>query len=288
MNVWNRNQRLQQIQQLNPITDHSLICRLVAGYEFPWDVTHALELAMVKTFCVPSISRLLTRTGEFHQHTQKRYDDTGLLIAEILQWGYDSERGAASIRRMNAIHGHYPISNDDFLYILSTFIYEPIRWNERFGWRLFCEQEKLAIFYFWQAVGERMQIRDIPSTYEEFAHYNQKYEQENFVYSDSNRAVGESTINLFLSWFPALSHPLLKPAIYSLFDERMLAAFGFAKPSTVMVSSVENSLKLRGYLQRWLVPRRRSDFFTESQLKSYPRGYQLRDIAPSWMLDKLE
>ena len=90
MNVWNRYQRLQQIQQLNPITDHSLICRLVAGYEFPWDITRALELAMVKTFCVPSISRLLTRTGEFHHHTQKRYDDTGLLIAEILQWGYDN------------------------------------------------------------------------------------------------------------------------------------------------------------------------------------------------------
>ncbi|EDX75176.1 hypothetical protein MC7420_2180 [Coleofasciculus chthonoplastes PCC 7420] len=85
-----------------------------------------------------------------------------------------------------------------------------------------------------------------------------------------------------------MSHPLLKPAIYSLFDERTLAAFGFTKPSTLIVSGVENSLKLRGYLQRWLVPRRRSDFFTESQLKSYPRGYQLRDIGPSWMLDKLE
>ncbi|MEQ8381983.1 MAG: hypothetical protein RH949_06395 [Coleofasciculus sp. A1-SPW-01] len=97
MNIWNRNQRLQQIQQLNPITDHSLIGRLVAGYEFPWDITRALELAMVKTFCVPSISRLLTRTGEFHHHTQKRYDDTGLLIAEILQWGYESERGAEAI-----------------------------------------------------------------------------------------------------------------------------------------------------------------------------------------------
>ena len=87
-----------------------------------------------------------------------------------------------------------------------------------------------------------MQIRDIPSTYDEFAHYNQKYEQDNFVYSDSNRGVGESTINLFLSWFPALSHPLLKPAMYSLFDEPMLAAFGFTKPSRFMVSVAQNSL----------------------------------------------
>lgn len=55
-----------------------------------------------------------------------------------------------------------------------------------------------------------------------------------------------------------------------------------------MVSGVENSLKLRGYLQRWLLPRRRSDFFTDSQLKTYPRGYQLKELGLTWMLDKLE
>ena len=282
-----RYARQQQIQQLDPVTDHCQICHLLAGYEFPWDITRSLELAMLKTYCVPSISQLLDRTGEFNHHTQKRYDDTGLLVAEILKWGYDSERGQESIRRMNAIHGHYPIDNEDFLYVLSTFIYEPIRWNKRFGWRLFCQTEKLAIFYFWQAIGKKMHIHDIPSTYDEFAQYNQDYEQQNFIYSDSNRRVGESTINLFLCWFPALIRPLLKPCVQGMFDELTLTAFGYSNPSAFVRNLVENSLKLRGYISKWLLPRKQPDFYTDSKLRSYPHGYELNDLGPSKMLSKI-
>jgi len=116
--------RLEQIQASNPIADNSKICHLLAGYEFPWDITRSLELAMMKTYCVTSISQLLDRTGEFHHHTQKRYEDTGLLIAEIMKWGYKSDRGQKSVRRINRIHNHYQIRNEDFLYVLSTFIFE--------------------------------------------------------------------------------------------------------------------------------------------------------------------
>lgn len=282
-----RYARQQQIQQLDPITDHCQICHLLAGYEFPWDITRSLELAMLKTYCVPSISRLLDRTGEFHHHTQKRYDDTGLLVAEIFKWGYNSERGRESIRRMNAIHGHYPISNEDFLYVLSTFIYEPIRWNERFGWRAFAESEKLAIFYFWQTIGRKMHIYDIPSTYDEFAQYNQNYERQHFIYSDSNRRVIESTINLFLSWFPAIGRPLLRPFVHAMFDELTLIAFGYSNPPTLVRNLVENSLKLRGRVSRWFLPRNKPDFFTDSKLRSYPHGYELNDLGPNKMLSKL-
>jgi hypothetical protein len=282
-----RYHRLEQIQQLDPVTDHCLICNLLAGYEFPWDITRSLELAMLKTYCVPGISQLLDQTGEFHHHTQKRYDDTGLLVAEILKWGYNSDRGQESIRRMNVIHEHYPISNEDFLYVLSTFIYEPIKWNERFGWRLFSETEKLAIFYFWQAIGKKMQIRDIPSTYDEFAQYNRNYEQQHFIYSDSNRRVVESTVNLFLSWFPGFVRPMLKPCVHAMFDELTLTAFGWSNPPVFVRNLVEKSLKLRGHLSKWLLPRKKPDFFTDSKLRSYPDGYKLNDLGPTKMLAKL-
>ncbi len=282
-----RYHRLRQIQQLDPVTDHCLICHLLAGYEFPWDITRSMELAMVKIYCVPRISQLLERTGEFHHHTQKRYDDTALLLTSILKWGYDSERGQESIRRMNGIHGHYPIRNEDFLYVLSTLIYEPIRWNQRFGWRLFCETEKLAIFYFWQAIGQKMHIRDIPSTYDQFAQYNQDYEQHHFIYSDSNRRVAQSTINLFLSWFPAISRPLLEPCVHGMFEQLTLTAFGWSNPPTLVRNLVEKSLKFRGHVSRWLLPRRKPDFFTDSRLRSYPHGYQLNDLGPTKMLAQL-
>ena len=41
------------------------LCHQLAGFRFPWDITRSLELALLKTFCLPSISGLLQRTGEF-------------------------------------------------------------------------------------------------------------------------------------------------------------------------------------------------------------------------------
>ena len=106
---------LHQIEQLDPERDHVRMYHLSSGYEFSWDTVRALELALYRTYCVPSISALLDRTGEFQHRTQKRYDDTSLIVAEISEWGYDSDRGRAALRRMNQIHGRLQISNDDLL-----------------------------------------------------------------------------------------------------------------------------------------------------------------------------
>jgi len=106
--------------------------------DFPFDTTRALELALFRTYGVPSISGLLDRTGEFQHRPDKRYDDTDIVVSELMEWGYESERGKRALRRMNQLHGRFQIANDDFLYVLSTFIFEPIRWNRKFGWRQMC------------------------------------------------------------------------------------------------------------------------------------------------------
>ena len=282
-----RYQNLRQIQQLDPVQDHQEICRLMAGYEFPWDINRALEIALFRTFCVPSISKLLDKTGEFHTRPQKRYDDTALIVAEILKWGYDSDRGREAIRRMNHMHGRFQISNADFLYVLSTFIYEPVRWLDRFGWRPMSRNERLASFYFWQAVGQRMQIQNIPETYEAFERYNLEYEREHFRYAATNRLVGDSTQNLLLSWFPRWLRPLVKPSVHSLLDERMLDAYGFSAPPVFLQQAIAHSLRLRGRLLRWLPPRQRPKFYTDAYHRSYPNGYQLTQLGPPHMLESL-
>jgi hypothetical protein len=96
-----RYDRLHCIEKLDPKRDHVEIYHLMAGYEFPWDMTRALEVALYRTYCVPSISALLDSTGEFYKRTQKRYDDTALIVAEISKWGYNSERGREALRRVN-------------------------------------------------------------------------------------------------------------------------------------------------------------------------------------------
>lgn len=75
--------------------------------EFPWDMTRSVEIALFRTYCVPSISALLDKIGEFRLRPQKRYDDTGLIVTEIIKWGYDSDRRREAIRRMNYIHAFF-------------------------------------------------------------------------------------------------------------------------------------------------------------------------------------
>ena len=122
-----RFDRLREIERLDPEQDHQRIVHLSFGYEFPWDSIRALEIALYRTYCVPSISALLDRTAEFHHDAQRRYDDTSILVAEMCEWGYENGAGREALARMNWAHAHYKISNDDFLYVLSTFIFEPVR-----------------------------------------------------------------------------------------------------------------------------------------------------------------
>ena len=78
---------LAEIKKLDPLRDHQRIVFLSTCYDFPFDTTRALEFALYRTFCVPRISALLDRTGEFQNRAQKRYDDTDLLVSELLEWG---------------------------------------------------------------------------------------------------------------------------------------------------------------------------------------------------------
>jgi hypothetical protein len=75
----NRHKHLHIIQQLDPEKNCWQICHLMQGYEFPWDTIQALEVALMGTYCLPSISKLLNKTREFIQRAQKRYEDTSIL-----------------------------------------------------------------------------------------------------------------------------------------------------------------------------------------------------------------
>ena len=271
---------LDEIKSLDPLKDHLRIVYLSTCFEFPFDTTRALEFALYRTYCVPSISALLDKTGEFAARAQKRYDDTDIIVSELMDWGYDSERGKRALRRMNQIHGRFEIANDDFLYVLSTFVLEPIRWNAKFGWRLMCEQEKLAMFYFWAEVGRRMNIKNIPETYEAFEQFNIDYERTNFKYTDANNRIGGLTRDLFISWFPRFTAPLVRRAIYAIMDDTLIEAFGFPKPSRFMRGMVSGSLKLRGWLAGLLPQRKKPRLRTEMGHPSYPSGYVIEELGP--------
>src|SRR5207247_3298200 len=220
----------REIRRLDPVADHRRIVHLDTCFEFPWDTTRSLELALFRTFASPSIAARLDFAGEFGRAAQKRYDDTDLILSTIVEAGYDSEEGKRAIRQMNQIHGRFEISNEDFLYVLSSFVYEPIRWNARFGWRPLIEAEKLATFEFWREVGRRMAIKEIPSSYDELERYNEEYERREFRRTEAAQRVGSATRDMFLAWFPGLPKRFGAQAIYALLGERLRGAVGSPRP----------------------------------------------------------
>jgi hypothetical protein len=271
---------LREIRGLDPVADHRRIVYLDVCFEFPWDTTRALELALFRTFAVPSIAALLDSTGEFARAAQKRYDDTDLILSTIVEAGYDSDEGKRAIRRMNRIHGRFAITNEDFLYVLSSFVFEPIRWNARFGWRPLIETEKLATFEFWREVGRRMAIEEIPERYEEFERFNEEYERREFRPTEAARRVGSATRDMFLAWFPGLPRRLGAPAIHALMDEGVLEAFGFPQPPRAVRAAVGGALRTRARFVAALPPRRRPRLRARRRTRTYGRDWRLETLGP--------
>jgi hypothetical protein len=238
-----------------------------------------MEFALFRTFAVPSIAELLDRTGQFQHAGQKRYDDTSLLIAEITENGYDSERGRAAIRRMNQLHRRYDISNEDYLYVLSAFVFEPIRWNPILSYRRSTEHEHRANFHFWREVGRRMNIRDIPDTLEAFERFNRDYERQHFRRTPHTERVGRASLATFTRWFPAFLHPLVRSAIYALMDEPLREAFGFPKMPRWYARALRAVLRLRAQVVRHLPPRTQPFSLTRSPNRTYPKGYEIDELG---------
>lgn len=276
-----RRTLLDQIRQLDPGHDHVRIVYLDACQEFPFDFTRADEFALYRTYAVPSIAALLDSTGEFVKRTQRRYDDTKLIISEFVEHGYDSDRGREALRRMNFLHGRYRISNDDFLYVLSTFVFEPPRWMERYAYRSMVEGEKLALFYFWREVGNRMGIQGVPDNIGEFERFNVTYEKEEFRYTPAGHRVALATRDMFLGWFlPPALRGLGAPAIHALMDDSLLDALGLPRPSPTLRGLVQGALRARGQLTGLLPERRRPRLHTAHSHRTYPSGYRIDELGP--------
>ena len=143
-----------------------------------------------------------------------------------------------------------------------------------------CEQERLAMFYFWMEVGRRMNIRNIPSEYEAFEQFNRDYEKTNFQYATANQRVGEATRDLFAGWFPSFTRPMVRSFICALLDDPLIEAFGFPRSSRFMCWLAGSTLRLRAFFVRWLPARRRPRLRTEMRHPSYPDGYSIDHLGP--------
>lgn len=272
-----------EIARLDPVQDCQRIVHLLVCYEFPFDITRCLELALFHTYASTSISRLLAATGEFRKHGQKRYDDTRILISHFLEEGYDSEFGRQAIERMNLIHSKFVIPNDDYLFVLSTFISYPYDWLRQHGYRPLTAHEELAWFSFFRNIGERMGLRQIPENWPDFQQWAQRYEDRYLVYAKSNREVADATVAIFAGWFPRPLRFLVQPVVAALISDKLRQAFGYPTPRPALTALLYAALRLRSRFKCWVHLERYPKRLSNTRNRTYPgNSYEIDRIAPSY------
>jgi hypothetical protein len=274
-----RYDNLKKILALDPKEDCQQIAYLVGCYEYPWLLQKSLEFALFRTYAVPHTSRILVASGQFEKHGQKRYDDTTLMLSGLTEKGLDSDYARIVIGRMNELHGRWNLKNEDMLYVLSTFIFEPLRWSEQFGWRKPTQHERLANFYFWSEIGKRMNIKDIPETIEAFEAFNIAHEKKYFAYDEASRKIGLATIEVFLSWYPAVLRPLVHQGLLSFMDDALLNAMGFKKPHSFMIWLSKSALRLGGFILRFMPPRKKPFHYTELPTQTYGKTFKPEELG---------
>jgi hypothetical protein len=276
-----------EIAALDAEHDCQRIVHLLACYEFPFDTTRSLELALFHTYGSVTVSRLLDKTGEFRKYGQKRYDDTRVLIAHFLEDGYDGGFGKPAIERMNAVHAHFQIPNDDFLFVLSTFISYPVNWMARYGYRPMTPHEERAWFVFFRNIGQRMGIKDIPDTWPAFRQWVDAYEAKNLVYADRNRHVADATVAIFAGWFPSPLKGVVEPAVRALIDDKLRRAFGYRKPAAWFCGLIHATLWVRKHIKAIVNIEHHPKLVANTRNRTYPgNSYTIDSIAPSYFKDR--
>lgn len=277
-----RNHWRDRNDSLDPVADNREITLTLATREFPWDILQALSFALFRTYAVPSIGRLLADTGEFTERVQKRYDDTGLLLEEILQHGLDAERGRAAVRRVNRMHRAYDISDDDMRYVLSTFVVIPKRWLDAYGHRSLTANEIAATTHYYRTLGRHLGITDLPGDFAAFEELLDAYERERFAYDEGARRVADSTLGLMTTFPPNDLAPkrVVRRLAYALMDDHLLRAFRYPVPGRVERAFFRGLLKARGRLLR-LAPARSKPKWTRDfgYFRTYPRGHTVEELG---------
>ncbi|KAL4872792.1 hypothetical protein BDV12DRAFT_161546 [Aspergillus spectabilis] len=239
-------------------------------YEFPFFFTKALQFALFRTYGIPTISRVLTKTSQFSAASTylKRYTDTSALVQEFVGHSPTAARGHAAIVRTRYLHSAYrsagTIREEDMLYTLGLFAVQPVRFINKFEWRELSDVEKCAIGTFWKSLGDGLEIsydalpsgktgfRDGLQWLEEIMAWSDAYEERCMVPDVKNREVADQTTAVLLYSVPKPFHPFGLHAVSFMMDDRLRKAMQYDPPPASYTSFFSFALNARRLAMRYL------------------------------------
>lgn len=277
-----RYERRDALEAMDPGAEAHHVYREFALVEFPQDMEIAFHLSYCRPLAVPRMAELLERTGHSQAQPRKRAMDTALFMFELIDHGPDHERGREVIRALNRMHHRWAIDDQDYRYVLSTFAVVPVRWIDQWAWRATTDVERQANVNFYAEVGRRMNIKDMPPTYQGWSDLFDAYEAEHFAPSPQGKALMEVVQTLISNELPAPLRRLGSSVTGALLDPPTRRALGLAEPNRALAASISAALRLRAAAERRTAPRPRSRFHSGGPVPGlYPQGYAVTDLGPA-------
>lgn len=293
MKRWTRTGRWERvIATLDAEEDAQRIVAILVNHVFPMEFLFALELAQLRTFSIPSISGLLHATREYEDAGVKRLDDTRAIMAELHATPLGTPAHHEMIEHLNAIHGLYKIPNDDYLYVLSTFMLDPIFFIDRYGFRPMSAKEKDAMFFFYRRIGALMGIQELPTSRQAMVVWRRAYEARNQHYAPSNEAVAKGLLKAAGDLLPPAMRPWLTPVTTALLDdEKVRTALGLAPAAWSLRVTMHAFLWGQAHaLKRFNLFELQGvkDWPIFSHFPTYPTGYERLRLGPTRALAIIE
>jgi hypothetical protein len=275
---------------MDPFEDQVEIFQQLLLKEFPVEFLLAAEVAQLRSFTFPHGTRLLHAAGEFEKHSLKRLDDTRAILYEMGRDSFYSPRAEKMAGHLNQIHGFYKIPNDEYLHTLSTFIFDPWEFINRYGWRKLTRNEELCIYNIYYRMGELMNIKDIPGSFEEYWQWKLAYEAEHQAYAEANHQVAGGLIIGIKKLLPAVLSPFVLPFVLSLIDQRFAELLGYRYPNRLVRGFFQGFMWCRRLVTRYFTLWDVLDFETVffGTFKSYPNGYNPLKLGPTKLIKRME
>jgi hypothetical protein len=253
----------------------------MALYDMAFEVQFGLEMSFVRTLAVPSIAKVLMGTGEILARPLKRSLDTALMMYELIDSGPDSPRGRAVIRMINQMHRAVRITEDQYSYVLTTFIVPAVRFMDSYGWRPSTEREKEAVTAFYRRVGQLMGLGWLPGSYKEAERFLDAYEAESLAPSPEGARLMRATRDVLATRMPKGTRWASPTLVRLMLDDRLCEALSLPVPAPAARRAFALAMAARRAVVRKRPVRAEPRFRPGRSGKDvYPHGYELEDLGP--------
>jgi mpaB/rubber oxygenase-like protein len=276
---WARN----EIAALDPVVDNERIMHLSAEVRYGDPVLAAVlfTVGFARTMAVPSIAAVVHRGGRapIMTESRKRNDDTLVFFGEFLRHGHSTPEGHAAIDRLEEIHAPFPIRNDERLYTLASLSFDAVRIPALLGLDPMTPNEKEAAFHFWQGVGRRMGVTDMPATRAECEAWMYEYEREHWGWSPGGEAVTRALIDDFSArWLPTGLQRVAHELIPALMEDEMCDVLHLKRPKA-RTRALARVLGRAYFTGRRILPDPKDRFWTHSFGAEYGGCPRMADLG---------